>query len=98
MITVSGQAPLLDVTNTAQQAVFTREVVEALPVGKHAGLFLALIRRQTKLANLDVAGTNNEQAQNFSVYGGGTIAQPRRRRHHWPAAAIQEVNVQREGP
>src|SRR4030095_15575968 len=67
-ITVSGEAPLVDVTNTAQQTVFKRDVIQALPLGKNAGLFAAVVPGATvSVANVDVAVTKNEQAQNFTV-------------------------------
>src|SRR5215208_6852650 len=71
-ITVTGEAPLVDVTNTAQQTVFKQDVIQALPLGKNAGLFAAVVPGATvTVANIDVAGTKNEQAQNFTVHGGG---------------------------
>jgi len=73
-ITVSGAAPTVDVTNTAQQSVFTAEQIQTLPVGKNAGMVMALLPGSTTaVANVDVAGTKNEQQQNFTMHGGGTI-------------------------
>jgi len=109
-ITVSGEAPLVDVTNTAQQTVFKQEVIQALPLGKNAGLFAAVVPGATvAAANIDVAGTKNEQAQNFTVHGGGIIVQLRdglfvgsplggqnQDSSNIPAA-IQEVSVQING-
>src|SRR5262249_55470190 len=42
-VTVTGEAPLVDVTNTAQQTVFKQDVIQALPLGKNAGQFAALV-------------------------------------------------------
>ena len=77
-ITVSGAAPTVDVSNTAQQLVLTREIIQALPVGKNSAAFVAVIPGATQsAANIDVGGTKNEQAQNFTVHGGGTLVQLR---------------------
>jgi carboxypeptidase family protein len=109
-ITVTGQAPLVDVTSTAQQTVFPQEVVRELPLGKNAGVFMAVIPgATTNAANIDVAGTKNEQSQNFTVHGGGTIVQlrdgifvglPLGGQNHSNSnnpAAVQEVNLQING-
>jgi hypothetical protein len=77
-ITVSGAAPTVDVSNTAQQLVLSREIIQALPVGKNSAAFVSVIPGATQAAaNIDVGGTKNEQAQNFTVHGGGTLVQLR---------------------
>src|SRR5258705_7700994 len=42
-ITVTGEAPVVDVQGMAQQQVFSRDTVKALPIGKNAGIYAALI-------------------------------------------------------
>src|ERR1041385_545781 len=42
-ITVTGEAPLVDVQGMTQQQVFTRDTVKTLPMGKNAGIYAALI-------------------------------------------------------
>src|SRR4030095_513679 len=109
-ITVSGEAPLVDVTNTAQQTVFKQEVIQALPLGKNAGLFAAVVPGATvAAANIDVAGTKNEHAQNFTVHRrvmgvqlrdglfvGSPLGGQNQDSSNIPAA-IQEVSVQING-
>ena len=71
-ITVSGVAPVVDVTGAAQQQVFSGETVRTLPVGKNAGIYAALIpgAMQNSLADQDVGGTKGENTQRFVVHGG----------------------------
>jgi hypothetical protein len=77
-VTVSGAAPIVDVSNITQQTVLSREIVEALPIGKNTGALVAVIPGATTAAtNIDVGGTRNEQSQNFTIHGGGTMVQLR---------------------
>jgi len=79
-ITVSGAAPVVDVSNTVQQLVVPREVQQALPLGKHAGIFVAMIPGATPnngAVGIDVGGTKGENQQNFVMHGGGAWVQLR---------------------
>src|SRR6266550_3834370 len=42
-ITVSGEAPIVDVQNTTQQRVLTKEIIDAIPTGKYHTSLAVLI-------------------------------------------------------
>ena len=44
-ITVTGEAPIVDVQGVTQQQTFSKETLRALPIGKNAGIYVALIPR-----------------------------------------------------
>jgi hypothetical protein len=77
-ITVSGQSPIVDVQNAIEQRVMSKEVVDAIPVGRsHQSLAILIpglststgINAQTQ----DVGGTNNIRLANaFTIHGGRT--------------------------
>jgi hypothetical protein len=77
-ITVSGESPIVDVQNAVEQRVMTKEVVDAIPVGRsHQSLAVLIpglststgINAQTQ----DVGGTNNIRLANaFTIHGGRT--------------------------
>ena len=77
-ITVSGQSPIVDVQNAVEQRVMSKEVVDAIPVGRsHQSLAILIpglststgINAQTQ----DVGGTNNIRLANaFTIHGGRT--------------------------
>jgi hypothetical protein len=71
-ITVTGAAPVVDVTGVQDQQVFSGQTVLALPIGKNQGVYVTLIPAATQgnLANQDVGGTKGENTQTFSVHGG----------------------------
>jgi hypothetical protein len=80
-VTVTGQAPVVDTQNTAAREVFTRDVVEALPIAKTTGVWAALIpaMRQPPPAaadsgatgGVDVGATQSERSQaEVTVHGG----------------------------
>ena len=79
-ITVSGAAPVVDVSNTTQQLVVSRDVQQALPLGKNAGIYVALIPGAMPgngAVGIDVGGTKGENQQNFVIHGSGGFAQLR---------------------
>jgi hypothetical protein len=79
-ITVSGAAPVVDVSNVSQQTVITREVQQALPLGKNAGIYVALIPGAMPgngAVGIDVGGTRGENQQNFIIHGSGGFVQLR---------------------
>jgi hypothetical protein len=79
-ITVSGSAPVIDVSNTVQQLVVPREVQQALPLGKHSGIYVAMIpgaSPNTGALGIDVGGTKGETQQNFVIHGSGGWVQLR---------------------
>ncbi len=71
-ITVTAEAPVVDVTGVTQQQVFSGETVRTLPIGKNAGIYTAMIpgAMQNSLADQDVGGTKGEATQRFVVHGG----------------------------
>jgi hypothetical protein len=73
-ITVSGEAPIVDVhTATQSQQVITREVRDAIPLASNAAAFAALIPAATQVASdRDVGGIRGENSQAFSIHGSHT--------------------------
>ena len=70
-ITVSGQSPLVDVQNTNVQQVITNQVVETIPTSRGFASFVALTGgARTDPHSTDVGGTQNENAQAGSIWGG----------------------------
>jgi hypothetical protein len=79
-ITVSGAAPVVDVSNTVQQLVVPREVQQALPLGKHTGIYVAMVPGASPASGafgIDVGGTKGENQQNFVIHGSGFFVQSR---------------------
>src|SRR5882672_7346849 len=78
-ITVTGEAPLVDVQGMTQQQVFTRDTVKTLPMGKNAGIFAALIPGAAPLSptQQDVGGTKGEDTQWFRMHDSGRSTQLR---------------------
>src|SRR2546423_2463215 len=73
-ITVSGEAPVVDVhTATQSQQVIPREVRDAIPLSSNAAAFAALIPAATQAASdRDVGGIRGENSQAFSIHGSHT--------------------------
>src|SRR4030095_6999737 len=76
-ITVTGEAPVVDVQSVTRQRVFTKDVVDAIPAGRSyidlAGLVPGLSARQPGRGTLaDIGGTNNLQNTTFTIHGGRT--------------------------
>ncbi len=77
-ITVTSQSPIVDVQSAVEQRVMSKEVVDAIPVGRsHQSLAILIpglststgINAQTQ----DVGGTNNIRLANaFTIHGGRT--------------------------
>ena len=78
-ITVTGQAPVVDVQGMTQQQVFSRDTVKALPIGKNAGIYAALIPGAAPLnpTQQDVGGTKGEDTQWFRMHDSGRSTQLR---------------------
>src|SRR6266850_469789 len=74
-ITVTGEAPVVDVQGMTQQQVFSRDTVKALPIGKNAGIYAALIPGAAPLnpTQQDVGGTKGEDTQWFRMRDGGNL-------------------------
>ena len=73
-VTVSGQSPVVDVTNTAASVAFTKEVLDAIPRGRDLQNIFAMAPGVTQ-AVADVGGSTMAQRQNLSSYG--VLSQPK---------------------
>src|SRR5262245_12119464 len=73
-ITVSGEAPLVDVhTATQSQQVITSEVRNAIPLSNNAAAFVSMIPAATQAgSDRDVGGIRGENSQAFSIHGSHT--------------------------
>ena len=72
-VTVTGAAPVVDIQNVSQQAVFSREVSEALPSNRGVNQYLTFIPGATYGAGgataQDVGGNRGEDVQGFRIHG-----------------------------
>lgn len=73
-ITVSGQSPVVDQTNTTASVAFTKEVLDAIPRGRDLQNIFAMAPGVTQ-AVADVGGSTMAQRQNLSSYG--VLSQPK---------------------
>jgi len=71
-VTVSGQAPLVDVRSSSQQQVLSGESVRELPLGKNTGVYVAILPGavQNNLTSMDVGGTKAEAENQMGIHGG----------------------------
>src|SRR5262245_14342010 len=74
-ITVSAQSPVVDTQNVRQQAVMTRDVIDAIPTGKTYGNLGALIPGVTLASaggqqTQDVGGATGISFAQMSIHGG----------------------------
>ena len=69
-ITVTGEAPTVDVQNTARQRVIDREIMEALPAGRSIWALGALSPGVTTNVPQDVGGAVINATTGFSAHGG----------------------------
>ena len=67
-ITVSGQAPVVDVSNAVQQTVMNRAVLDSVPTGRSVQTLSALMPG-ARLALPDVGGNSGMQNRDISVHG-----------------------------
>jgi Carboxypeptidase regulatory-like domain len=67
-VTVSGQSPVVDVTNTSASVAFTKEVLDGVPRGRDLQNVFAMAPGVTQ-ATMDVGGSTMAQRQNLSSYG-----------------------------
>jgi carboxypeptidase family protein len=73
-VTVSGQSPVVDVTNTTGSVAFTKEVLDSIPRGRDLQNIFTMAPGVTQ-AVADVGGSTMAQRQNLSVYG--VLSQPK---------------------
>ena len=67
-VTVSGQSPIVDITNTSASVAFTKEVLEAVPRGRDLQNVLAMAPGVTQ-ETIDVGGSTLAQRQDTASYG-----------------------------
>ena len=68
-LTVSGQAPTVDVQNVAQRNVMSRDVLDAVPVGSKAVISVGVLIPGVVTNNQDVGGTAYTSSQ-IAIHGG----------------------------
>ena len=69
-VTVSGEAPLVDTTNTSQQRSISQTLLNTVPTSKSTFAFVALMPAAMAPTILqDVGGSNGEAATRVSVHG-----------------------------
>src|SRR2546425_994747 len=73
-VTVSGQSPVVDITNTTASVAFTKEVLDSIPRGRDMQNVFAMAPGVTQ-AVADVGGSTMAQRQNLSSYG--VLSQPK---------------------
>src|SRR5262249_30669518 len=73
-VTVSGQSPVVDITNTAASVAFTKDVLDSIPRGRDLQNVLAMAPGVTQ-AVADVGGSTMAQRQNLFSYG--VLSQPK---------------------
>src|SRR5688572_14893475 len=75
-ITVSGQSPVVDLQNTKQQVVVTRDVIESVPTGRSFQNLGVLIPGVTggqvvgSPVNQDVGGSSGQSFMTLAIHGG----------------------------
>ena len=67
-ITVTGEAPIVDVQNNTQERVFQKEVIDAIPAGRSHAQIAVLIPGVTG-ANPDVGGSNTLGLTSLGIHG-----------------------------
>lgn len=67
-VTVSGQSPVVDMTSTSASVAFTREILDAVPIGRDVQNIVAMTPGVTQ-ATPDVGGSTMAQRQGISTYG-----------------------------
>ncbi len=77
-ITVTGEAPVVDIQSTARQTVIDDEVIAALPAGRSHYDLAALVPGLNgiqfgRVGFQDVGGTNNLQIAAMSIHGGNFL-------------------------
>jgi hypothetical protein len=68
-ITVSGQAPVVDVQSASLQRVISKDVIDAIPAGRGQSALAVLIPGMTA-GGQDVGGSNNQTLSAISIHGG----------------------------
>lgn len=69
-LTVSGETPLVDVQRVVQQSGFSRDVLDAIPVGRSVQAYAALIPGATIGAAAQDVGGVTQGSSGFTIHGG----------------------------
>ncbi|MBI2835117.1 MAG: carboxypeptidase regulatory-like domain-containing protein [Acidobacteria bacterium] len=69
-LTVSGAAPVVDVQGTTRRDTLTRELLDALPTGRHYQNAAVTLPSVTLPGRFDVGGSSSMQQTDLVVYGG----------------------------
>jgi hypothetical protein len=73
-VTVTTEAPVLDTQDSVVQKIVSNAVLEALPIGKSASDYPALLPGAiAPAANQDVGGLKGEQSQGFRIHGSAPV-------------------------
>jgi Carboxypeptidase regulatory-like domain len=73
-VTVTTEAPVLDTQDSVVQKVISNAILEALPIGKSASDYPALLPGAiAPAASQDVGGLKGEQTQGFRIHGSAPI-------------------------
>ncbi|PYU23208.1 MAG: hypothetical protein DMG30_12495 [Acidobacteria bacterium] len=73
-VTVTSEAPVLDTQDSVVQKIVSNAVLEALPIGKSATDYPALLPGAiAPAASQDVGGLRGEQSQGFRIHGSAPI-------------------------
>ena len=82
-VTVSGQAPLVDVQNTRQQTVMNRDVMDTVPTARTGATISVLVPGVVAAGSAsgttahDVGGSNGDKQPYLMVHGSKAIEMPR---------------------
>ena len=68
-ITVTGEAPVVDVQNVTQQTVMTRDVIDSIPVGTRSVTALGVLIPGVTTISQDVGGTQYGSAASLTPSG-----------------------------
>jgi hypothetical protein len=68
-ITVTGESPIVDIQNVAQQRVMGQEVLDAIPTGR-SQFNAAVLIPGVNTSQIDVGGTNTLQITTMTIHGG----------------------------
>ncbi len=69
-ITVTGEAPVVDISNVRTQNVFSRDTLDALPVSKTSNGYVALLLGANLPArNQDVGGSEGDTTSSWTIHG-----------------------------
>ena len=68
-VTVTGEAPMIDVRNVAAQEVLSRETIDTLPSNRTHPGYAAVTLGAQSVGQYDVGGTRGERGAGISIHG-----------------------------